>query len=169
LRQFRIILTEGPIGDPTPAFPANPAFTLPEVRPTGIFQRLIELRDRILAAPAYTDEIGALLGIIATNLQPATPESELKPAISVSQSIGGFKFNVDVTRKGMPAYKIQIARLADPNKWDDAAFATTNPCEVTVPPTDPTHPERIMVRAILLKGNQPTGLPSDIVSVTVNP
>ena len=62
------------IGDPTPAFPANPAFALPEVVPTGIYQRLIELVDRIRSAPAYTDEIGALLGII-----PSTPAPSRKP------------------------------------------------------------------------------------------
>jgi hypothetical protein len=64
VRQYRINVTERPVGDPTPAFPAAPAITPSELPSTGIFQRLIELVDRIRAATAYTDEIGALLGIM---------------------------------------------------------------------------------------------------------
>src|SRR5690349_15322057 len=57
VRHYRITVTEGAIGEPTPSFPnpINPEpLTLP---PAGIFQRLIELVDRIRAAPAYTNEI----------------------------------------------------------------------------------------------------------------
>src|SRR5262245_19811513 len=42
IRQYRLTITEGNPGEPTPAFPANPTFTLPDVVPTGIFRRTID-------------------------------------------------------------------------------------------------------------------------------
>ncbi|MEQ1604627.1 MAG: hypothetical protein ABL999_07135 [Pyrinomonadaceae bacterium] len=168
VRQFRIIITEGAIGEPTPAFPANPALVPPAPAvATGIFERLDDLVKRIRVAPAYTKEIGALLGIIPA-AKPSAPEQELKPVIKASDSTGGFSFSVDVTRLGMPAYKIQIQRQGS-STWQDAAFATTNPCNVVVTPTSPGQPERILVRAILMKNNEQVGVPSDPTYVTINP
>ena len=168
VRQYRIIITEAAIGEPTPAFPANPAFALPAPAvATGIFERLDDLVRRIRVAPAYTPEIGALLGIIPQKATPNAPSS-LKPVIKASDSTGGYSFEVDVTRLGMPAYKVQIQRQGS-NAWQDAAFATNNPCNVTVTPTTPGQPERILVRAILMKGNEQVGLPSDPTYVTINP
>lgn len=173
VRQYRIIITEGDIGNPTPAFPANPAFTLPAPAvATGIFERLDNLVKRIRVAPAYTAEIGALLGITqeATAGGPGSgiPEAELKPVIKASESVGGYAFTVDVTRLGMPAYKVQIQRQGA-STWQDVAFATSNPCPVTVTSTTPGQPERIYVRAQLMKNNAPVGIPSDPTYVTVNP
>jgi hypothetical protein len=170
VRQYRITVTEGNVGDPTPAFPAAIDPTPSELRPTGIYQRLIELVERIRAAPAYTDEIGALLGIIPSPSVPGPniPDVDLKPVIKVSQSVGDYKFDVNVTRLGQDSFKIQIQRSGE-STWTDAAFATKNPCHVTVTPTTPGQPERILVRAILLSGNDPVGIPSDPVYVTVNP
>jgi hypothetical protein len=155
------------VGEPTPAFPANPTLALPEVIPTGINQRLNELENRIIHAPAYTNEIGALLGIIPSSPAP-TPESLLKPTIEVFENLGDFTFKADVTRKGQPAFKIQIQRSGE-TTWTDVAFATSNPVSVTVTPSEPGKPERIFIRAILLKNNQPVGVPSDIVAQTINP
>jgi hypothetical protein len=170
IRQYTNDIRELPIGEPTPAFPADPSFTLPNVVATGINQRLDELVDRVLAAPGYTNEIGALLGIIPTGpTGPGanTPVDELKPVIKTSQSFSDYKFTVNVTRLGQSGYKVQIQR--DGGEWIDAGFATTNPLVITVTPTDPGKPERIMVRAILLNQNQPVGEPSDPTYVTVNP
>jgi hypothetical protein len=170
VRQYRITVTEGAVGDPTPAFPAGIDITPSELRPTGIFQRLIELVDRIRAAMAYTDEIGALLGIIPSAAAGGGTSSVdvLKPVVKAGQSFGGYKFDVNVTRLGQEAFKVQIQRSGS-DVWADAAFATKNPCEVVVTPTTPGQPERILVRAILLRNNQPIGEPSDPTFVTVNP
>lgn len=105
VRQYTILITEGAIGEPTPAFPANRAFALPEVVATGIWQRLNELVECIRVAPAYTDEIGALLGIIPAGSEPV-PESELKPTIEVFDNHSDFKFKADVSRKNQPGFKI---------------------------------------------------------------
>lgn len=168
IRTYKEIVTEYPVGEPTPAFPANPTFTLPEVIPTGLNQRLIELRERTLVAPTYTDETGVLLGILPTGSDPVA-EAQLKPTIKAFESLGQYKFDVRVVREGMPAYKIQFARVTESNVWIDAAFSTTRLITVTIPPTTPGQPEQILVRAFLIKDSQPVGLPSDIIPVTVNP
>jgi hypothetical protein len=149
IRTYKEIITEFPVGEPTPAFPANPTFALPEVIPTGLNQRLIELRERILVAPTYTDETGVLLGILPSGSE-AVPESELKPTIKAFESIGQYKFDVRVIREGMPAYKIQFARADEATVWTDVAFSTTRLITVTITPyhtrptrthTRPSHPD----------------------------
>ena len=167
LRQYRLIITEGDIGDPAPGYPTSPVVDPPSVRPTGLFERLDDLVKRIRVAPAYTAETGALLGIIPST--PAAPLlDEMKPVIKASESFGLFKFNLDVTRMGMSAFRVEIQRKGS-DKWDAVAFATNNPAEVTVTPTTPGAPERILVRAVLMKNNEQVGQPSDPTFVTVNP
>ena len=169
VRQYRVIFTEGAIGDRTPAFPADLSFAPPD--PTvaaGAFERLDRLVKRIRVAPAYTSTTGALLGIIPTT-EGQSSEADLKPSIKASESVGGYKFSVNVTRMGMTAFKIQIARTDEQNKWSHIAFATNNPVEVTVPPLVDRQPERILVRAVLLNKNEPVGWPSDTTYVTINP
>ena len=167
VRQYRIIITEKPTGEPTPQFPANPNFALPKVIDTGIFDRLKELVEKIRAASSYTDEIGALLGILPTQPTSITPD-EIKPAIKVTAAFTDYKFTVHATRMGMSAYRVQIRRM-ESEVWTDAAFSQTSDCEVTVVPTVAGQPERLQVRVILLDKNQPVGQPSDPVYVTVNP
>lgn len=167
VKQYRIVITEQPIGKNTPEFPANPSFTLPIEVPTGIFERLNDLVDRIRVAPGYTDEIGALLGILPSSPDKPAPET-LKPVATIVPAFGGYKFTVHATRMGMPAYKAQIRRM-DSEAWTDAGFSTTADLEVTVQPTVAGQTERLQVRVILLKNNQPVGEPSDAVYVTVNP
>jgi hypothetical protein len=168
VRQYRDIIMKQPIGEPTPAFPANPTFTLPEVVPTGINQRLNERVRRYREAPAYTEEIGALLGTIPASSGP-TPESEVKPVIKAFESLGLFKFKLRVVKDGMPAFKVQFSRMDEADTWIDAAFATTSPVTITVEPKTPGQPERINVRVLLMKDNEQVGSPSDVIQVTVNP
>ncbi len=166
-RQFRIILTEGDIGQPTLALPDPPAITMPAQVATGIFERLDDLVKRIRVSPTYTDEIGALLGIIPSNPVPS-PIAEIKPVIKASGSINDYQFAVNVTRLGMEAFKIQVQKGGS-ETWNDVAFATNNPVSVTVTPQILGKPERVLVRAVLLQKNEPVGLPSDPTFVTVNP
>jgi len=167
VRQYRIIITESDVGQMTPMFPANPAMTLPTVIPTGIFERLIKLVDRIRLAATYTNEIGAMLGILPS--QPAPPDpNTMQPTIKAAALFTSYKFDANVTRMGMKGFKVQIRRM-DSEVWTDAGFGTSSPLEITVAPTTPGQPERLQVRAILLKNNEPVGQPSDPVYVTVNP
>ena len=166
VREYRIIMTEGRIGDPTPPFPANPTFALPVAQPTGMFQRLVEAVNIIRASPAYTDEQGALLGIIPSKTDPISP-GDLKPVIKATDALAPYTFTVNVTRLGQEAFKVQVS--TNGTTWSDAAFGTSNPVTVTITPLTAGEPQRVLVRAILLKKNEPVGEASDPTYVTVNP
>jgi len=164
---FRISLTENPIGSVLPVFPIEAFAAPPNGVPAGLFERLDRLRTRIMVSDTYTDEIGAALGIVPGDKAEA-PEETLKPIIKASALSEPYKLKVDVTRLGMPGYRVEFQR-AGSSTWELGAFATSNPCEFAITPTTPGEPERILVRAILLKNNEQVGEPSDPTYVTVNP
>ena len=167
VRQYRILISESAEGADTPQFPANPNFVLPKTIDAGMFERLDELRTQIMAADGYTNEIGALLGILPSSPDNAAPDS-LKPVATVSKVSPDYKFTIHATRMGMPAYKVQIRRM-DSETWADAAHSTTADIVVQVTPQAEGQSERLQVRVILLKNNEPVGEPSDAIYVTVNP
>src|SRR2546423_12805728 len=90
VRQYRKLITEGKIGEPTPAFPANLALTLPTVIKPGMFERLIDYVDRIRASAAYTDEVGAAYGILPTVGEEAPTGP---PALKASVDPGNVVFS----------------------------------------------------------------------------
>ena len=167
-RQFRISVTEDPVGTPQPTFPSLTWTAPANGVPAGMFQRLISAVDRIRAQPNYTDELGANLGIKPSASGPE-PEATVKPTIKVSAAEFGYKLTANVVRQGQPGFKLQMQREGE-SSWTDAVVATaTSSIEYTVTPTTPGQPERILVRAILYKGTDAVGLPSDPTYVTVNP
>ena len=167
-RQYRLIITEQPIGQPTPQFPENPNFTLPIVIPTGMFDRLNKLVDRIRAAPAYTDEIGALLGILPTALDSISPEN-VKPTIQTFAAANNYHFSVVVAgRAEANMFEVELRR-AGQETWETVKSATGKSVDVTITPTTPGKPEQLQVRVQLQKNNADYGQPSDPAYVTVNP
>lgn len=168
VRQYRKIITEGDIGEPTPAFPANPAFALTTTIVTGLFERLNKARARIMAAPTYTDETGALLGILPGTSGSISPDS-VKPTITVSPAQTGYLFSVVVANRAeSDMWEVWILRKGSAN-WSNAKTATGKSVDVTVTPTTPGDAEQMQVRVQLRKNNQNYGQPSDVVYVTVNP
>ena len=166
--QYRKLITEGDIGDPTPEFPANPAFALPVVQPTGIFERLNNLVERIRVAPNYTAETGALLGIIPTTSESIAP-GDVKPSIHVFAAQTGYEFSVVAEkREKSDSWNVEIRR-AGLEKWETVKTATGKSVNVVITPTTPDKPEQLQIRVQLLKNNENYGQSSDIVPVTVNP
>lgn len=168
MTQYRKLVTEGDIGDPTPAFPANPNFALAKEIATGLFERLNDLRDRIMVAPNYTNETGALLGIL-----PSAPDSispgDVKPSIQVFAAATGYTFSVVVAdRAESNMWEVFILRKGAAN-WTSAGSYTGKSGDVTVSPTTPGAAEQMQVRVQLKKNNANYGQPSDVVYVTVNP
>jgi len=167
VRQYRVIITEEAIGKATPQFPANPAFDLPVVIPTGIFERLNKLRTRIMAADAYTDEIGALLDILPKQ-SDSIASADAKPTIQVSAAQMGYLFSLMVSgRAEADSWEVWILRKG--GTWTNAKTAVGKSLDVTITPTTAGEAEQMQVRIQLRKNNQNYGQPSDIVYVTVNP
>ena len=167
VRQYRIIISEQKIGDITPDFPAMPNLTLPVVVATGMFERLALLVDRIRLSAAFTLEIGAMLDINPKKPVPPDPNT-LKPTIRISLTYENYKFDAIVPRLKMSGFQVQIRRM-ESEVWTNIGFGTSSPLQVTVQPTTQGQPERLQVRAILYKNNEPVGQPSDPVYVVVIP
>lgn len=168
IQQYRVIITEHDIGDANPQFPANPALTLPASIDTGMFERLNKLVERIRVAPNYTNETGALLGILPTQPDSISP-SEVKPTIKTFAAETGYQFSIVVEgRKEADMWDVLILRKGAAS-WQNIKTATGKSVDVTITPTTPGEAEQIQVRVQLRKANQNYGQPSSIEYVTVNP
>ncbi len=168
MRQYRRIITEGNIGETTPAIPASPVYALPAAVPTGIFERLNDLRDRITVATDYTDEIGALLGILTTKSIPIAP-TEAKPTIQAFAAQTGYMYSMIVANRAeSDVWEVWELRKGATG-WKKAESFTGKSGDVTVQPTTPGDAEQMQVRVQLRKNNANYGQPSDVVYVTVNP
>lgn len=168
VRQYRMIITEGDIGDPTPSFPANPALTPAAAMPTGIFERLNDLVERIRVAPSYTNETGALLGIIPSKSDSLAP-GDVKPVIKVFPAQSGYHFSVVVEkREKADMWNVEVRRVGQ-EKWQNIKTASGKSVDVHIEPTTDGAPEQLQVRVQLLKSNENYGQMSDVVYVTVNP
>lgn len=166
IRGYRIALTEGNIGDPAPAFPANVTFTAPDPpRPAGLFERLDELVKRIRVSPAYTEEIGGLLGIIPTKPDDVAPEN-MQPVIK-ARAMPGSVVEVEFKRGMTDGISVQTM-LDETNVWDDAGKFFKSPATLNIPPNG-GGPRKVTLRARYLAGNNAVGLNSDQVVVVTTP
>ena len=168
VRMFRRIITLGSIGEPTPVFPANPNLANPGNSATGMFERLDILRKQIMLRPNYTDEIGAMLGILtAVNVPP--PPSSVKPRIEVTGAQTGYHFSIVVSnREESNSWEAMVLRK-NATQWQLAKTAIGKSADVTLAPTTPGDAEQLQVRVQLMKNNEPYGQLSDTVWVTINP
>lgn len=168
VKKYLAIITEGDIGNPAPMFPADLKFILPVLVATGIFERLVKLVERIKVAPNYTEEIGALLGILPTETGSVSPDS-VKPSIKAFASANGYEFSIVVSdREKATQWNVEILREGQ-TSWQTIKTATGKSVDVEVQPTQEGKPERIQARVQLIKNNEDYGQPSDPTFVTLNP
>ena len=167
LQSFHLLITQGEIGKTTPQFPTAPNFTPPPMVDAGIWERLERLRRRIKAAPAFTNETAAVLGLIPVQ-ERRFSERDTVPKMKVSALETSYKFKVSVTRHRADGFQVQISRNGS-DVWENAAFGTASPLIVEVVPANQGQPEQILVRAQLYKANKPVGVFSDGNYVTVVP
>ncbi len=163
--QYRTIITEGEIGDPTPEFPASLTLTLPEVVATGIWERIDGYIKRIRVAPAYTDEIGALLGIIPSAPGP-TPENDMKPTLAPT-SLPNSVVQVKFVRGNSDGVMIEMS--LDNGTWSDAGRYFKSPANLVVPENPAKSPRAVALRARYVEGDNPVGQFSNIVTTASQP
>src|SRR5215203_5559362 len=155
VRQYRLSLTEGAIGDPQPVFPSENFAPPPNNRPAGFFQRLSELIARIRAAPAYTPEIGAALGIIPSQ-SGTIPPSDAKSIIEVFPSQTGYMFSIVVSnRADADAWTVMVQPKG--GAWANAGTFTGKSADVVYAPATPGEPVMISVRVQLKRKNENYG------------
>jgi hypothetical protein len=150
-----------------PSLPAVPDLAPPPMVPRGIFERLERTVRRIRAQPAYSDSLGAMLGIIPrrTDLSIA---SDHKPPIKVKAAAHGYAFEVATVRGSSDQCQVEIRR-ASSQEWELAGTFTGSAFELSVEPTTPGQAELIDVRLQMIKKNKLVGNPSSIQAVALMP
>lgn len=167
VQQYRSIITEGAVGDPTPLFPPDVSFTLPQVIPTGIFQRLDENVKRIRTAPLYTHEIGALLGIIPSSSQPSSEsEAEMHPTLSAT-SLPNSLVQVKFVRGATDGILIETS--IDNGTWGEAGRFFKSPANLVIPENPQNLPRSVQMRARYVQGDNPFGQYSPIITTASQP
>lgn len=166
-REFRRVITEGNIGEPTPNWPTqfqgSPADPPPD---TGVFERLDDLVKRIREAPNYTAETGALLGIIPVKPDPISPDF-VKPEPSVI-ALPGNRLNVTFKRGQMNGIDIDV-QVDNDGTWSNMGRFVKSPAELVIPENAQNLPRAVQVRARYFQGNTSVGMFSDIDVVATTP
>lgn len=166
-RAYRQTVTEGNVGDPPPALPTPPSGTSPAAVPTGIFERLDDLVKRIRVAPAYTPEIGALLGIVTPPPNNLIPVDDLQPVLKVT-SMPDSIVQVKFVRGNTVGIMIET-KLDNSTTWTNAGQFQSSPAELVIPQNPENLPRAVQIRARFVEKNSPVGQFSDIVSTATQP
>ncbi len=166
-RQFRTVMTEGAPGSPPPIWPTQFAGMPPlPLVPVGLFQRLDDLVKRIRVSPAYSPEIGALLGIIPSKTPESDP-ADMKPNPSVRAEPGN-TILVDFTRGKSDGIDIQMM-LDNSGNWENAGKYFKSPASIIVTQGAQALPRAVQIRARYVIGNNAVGQFSDIDTISTIP
>lgn len=171
IRSYRKTITEGGIGDPTPVFPASITLTPPALVATGIFERIDKLIRRIRVAPAYTPEIGALLGITTGGNGGGSSaphlESNAAPRID-AVAMPGSVVQVKFVRGSSDGVYVET-QIDNELAWSNVGRYVKSPAALQVPKNPDNLPRNVQIRARYLDGNDPVGDWCDIVTVQTIP
>jgi len=153
------------VGEAVPGLPANITLALPATIATGMFERLDGYVRRIRAAPAFTEEQGALLGINPGG-GLSLPIGDVPPVIKATVDPGNI-IEVKFTRGQSDG--IYIETNVDGGGWTFREKAIKSPAVFDVQENPANTPRGVQIRARFLDGNTPAGDWSDIVTVQTIP
>lgn len=153
-----------PMGQPAPAAPVFPIVGT-TMYTRGTVKQFFELRDRIVAAPGYTQAIGEDLGIVGPEVSRPAPGAVM-PDLRAETSTG-YWVNLSGSMQGMDALRVEYSRDGGAN-FTTVAFLTNTPGGFQVTPQNPNQPEKGVVRAIYIKRNEEIGRYSANYPVTLS-
>jgi hypothetical protein len=165
--QFRESLLSGDGNTPLGSAPlsANPEAPEAAAPAQGSITRIRAAVKRLKGAPAYTTAIGQSLRIVG-NVSAEDPATA-KPALRV-KPLPLFQAELRWPRRGYSGVLVQSQRDGETD-WTDHGVKTDNVFVDARPPAETNKPELRRYRQIYVKNDQPVGLWSDVVSVTVQP
>lgn len=166
VQQYRTTILYGSIGQTTPEFPALPAYGIPDTVPTGMFERFDILVKQIRLSPTYTEEIGALLGIIPAN-RPALPTEDLQPLVKML-AMPGSTVQVSFVRGNTDGVMLQT-KIDKAENWSDSGRFFTSPIQLPIPENPTGLPRSVQVRARYIEGNAAVGQFSPVVMTSTQP
>lgn len=163
---YRKLVTEGEDGAPNAELPEPPVFALPPAGVPGIFERLVNLVERIRVAPTYSAEEGELLGIIPAQSESISPD-DLQPELK-AKAMPGNTVSVSFVRGKTDGIALET-RLDNDIEWNAAGSFVRSPAEIVIPAGANNLPRAVQIRARYQIGNSPAGLFSDTVNVVTTP
>jgi hypothetical protein len=141
-----------PIGGaaaPAPVFPVVGT----DPYKNGIVKQFQDLRDRIVAAPGYTVQIGEDLGIVGPEATPKLADN-VAPELKTSTSMG-YWVNINGSMQGMGGLRVEYAPSG--GQFKTVAFLTNMPGSIQITPAQTSQPELGQVRAVFIKKNEEFG------------
>lgn len=165
---YKNLIKDGPVGaqggglPPGPTLPAAPAVVAP-----GIVPRLRQTVARIKAAPAYTEAIGADLGIADSAPPPAVPDSSAKPAAKASVLASG-QVQVEFSKGRFDGVLIEGRRVGEA-EWRGLGTDNYSPFVDARPLQQAGVPEVREYRLRYVLRDEPVGEWSDIISAIAGP
>lgn len=166
VRKYRDLVLDGEDGNLTPAFPDLPGYTDPSGPEAGVFDRIDKLVKRIRVSPAYTPEIGALMGILPQSVT-RPPDNEMQPELK-SETLPGSVIEVKFKRGSTDGIVIET-KVGDSETWTEAGKFAVSPAELVIPSVGPNTSSFVQIRARYLDGNSPIGQYSPAISTVTQP
>ena len=163
---YRREILKGDNGDPAPEAPTPPSPVLTDITGPGLFERLDDLVARIRVSPTYSEEEGAMLGIIPSKGE-RIPNDDLKPAIT-AKPMPGNVVEVKFTRGKTDGVQLYIV-VDNEGGWTDAGKFFKSPAAVNIPQSANELPRSVNIRARYLVGNNAVGQWSDTITISTVP
>jgi hypothetical protein len=152
-----------PVGPlPNTATPTPPVGLPPAL---GIVTRLRGTVKRLKGAPAYTPAIGEALRVVGSN--PPVDPTTAKPPLR-ARPLTMFQAELRWKRGSFSGVLVQSQRDGE-ESWTDLGVKTGTTFVDERAPQQPNRPEVRRYRQVYVKNDEPVGLWSDVVSVTVSP
>jgi hypothetical protein len=167
MRAYRKEILEGKIGKPGIELPLPPAY--PPTPPTvdaGIFERLVNLVERIRVAPNFSAEDAAALKILPSKPPKPIP-NEMQPNPSL-QALPGNVVEVKFVRGQSDGIDVQY-QLDKDGIWVDAGRFLKSPAVLTLPQNVQATARSVEVRARYVLNNSPVGQYSDTDNISTIP
>lgn len=164
LTQWRDNIFYGePSGTNAPQAPAFPVIGATDYL-LGVVKQFSLVRDRILAAPGYTTDIGEDLGLYGATIIPPAPETVI-PSLKATTT-AGYMVNISGSMQGADAMRVEYA--PDGGNFAPVAFLTNTPGGFQITPAVPNKPESGQIRAVYIKKNAEYGNYSANYPITVS-
>jgi hypothetical protein len=160
------LLRDGPVGSPTPSAPSVPDPGVPEgsMPAPGIVPRLRKLIQAIKNNPAYTEAIGADLGIIApASSESGTPKPDATATAEMNSQVK-LRF-----KKGTHDAVIVEGQRGAETSWTQLDKVMRSPWTDTRAPLVAGQPEIRRYRLCYCDGDEAVGDFSDVLTVVTQP
>lgn len=161
------VLIRGNIGDSVGTMMTAPTFTPPAELVAGIEKRSRKRDGLWKRSKTMTEAAMIALDLVDTpdNIAPGT----IKATFEAHPAQMGLEAALVISNRGKSDMWKALGQKSDATKFSEMTSGTGKSGNVTLQPTTPGQPERILMMIQLYKNNEPYGQPSDPKYVTFNP